>query len=132
MGNNQFNKRAVSDFTAPPGSEKIGPKIQKPKNINTSTATHKQKKQQSPRQTKKKDKRASTPTMMMRCTGQYPVTDFFSKESGPQPRCRTPAPLMALSPRSQRCHPVPMAWPSSGGEPRLPINSQCCEHTTPL
>merc|ERR1712170_172488 len=108
MGN-QFNKRVVSDFTAPPGSEKIGPKYKNQKNINTSTATHKQKKQQSPRQTKKKDKRASTPTMMMRCTGQHPVTDFFSKESGPQPRCRTPAPLMALALAARGATPCP--WP---------------------
>merc|ERR1711976_1157631 len=32
MGN-QFNKRVVSDFAAPPGSEKIGPKYKNQKNI---------------------------------------------------------------------------------------------------
>merc|ERR1712176_308744 len=124
MGNTK-NKRVETTSHLTPRLRKNWAKNQKNKKINTSTANHKQKKQQSPRQTKKKDQSAHPPTIddAVHCP---PTGSHCSTKQRKWPAAFVPAAstLMALGPQPE-CHPRAMPGASVGAENRGSSPTSC-------
>merc|ERR1712007_163609 len=105
MGNTK-NKRVETTSQLTPGSEKIGPKIKKNKKINTSTANHKQKKNNKALDKQRRNIRAQPRRpLMMRCTVPPGSHCTLKQRKWPAAHVLAASTLMALGPQPE-CHPV--------------------------
>merc|ERR1712176_78875 len=123
MGNTK-NKRVETTSQLTPGSEKIGPKIQKTKKSTPLRQIINKKNNKALDKQRRKTRAQPRRPLMMRCTVPPGSHCTLKQRKWPAAHVLAAATLMALGPQPE-CHPVPCLGASVGAENRGSTSNSC-------